>query len=90
MTATTTITAKVQELQELKRMQEELTATIDAITDEIKAAMGDQEELSVGAFKVTWKPVTSSRIDTTALKKELPDIAARFLKTTTTRRFCVN
>jgi len=90
MTATTTITAKVQELQELKRMQEELTATIDAITDEIKAAMGDQEELSAGAFKVTWKPVTSSRIDTTALKKELPDIAARFLKTTTTRRFCVN
>lgn len=90
MTATTIITAKVQELQELKRMQEELTATIDAITDEIKAAMGDQEELSAGAFKVTWKPVTSSRIDTTALKKELPDIAARFLKTTTTRRFCVN
>lgn len=90
MTATTTITAKVQELQELKRMQEELTATIDAITDEIKAAMGDQEELSAGAFKVTWKPVTSSRIDTTALKKELPDIAAKYLKTTTTRRFCVN
>lgn len=90
MTATTTITAKVQELQELKRMQEELTATIDAITDEIKAAMGDQEELSAGAFKVTWRPVTSSRIDTTALKKELPDIAAKYLKTTTTRRFCVN
>lgn len=90
MTATTTITAKVQELQELKRMQEELAATIDAITDEIKAAMGDQEELSAGAFKVTWKAVTSSRIDTTALKKELPDIAAKYLKTTTTRRFCVN
>lgn len=90
MTATTTITAKVQELQELKRMQEELTATIDAITDEIKAAMGDQEELSAGAFKVTWRPVTSSRIDTTALKKELPDIAAKYLKTTTARRFCVN
>lgn len=88
--STSEITAKVTELQELKRMQEELTATIDAITDEIKAAMGDQEELSAGAFKVTWKAVTSSRIDTTALKKELPDIAARFLKTTTTRRFCVN
>lgn len=90
MTATTIITAKVQELQELKRMQEELTATIDAITDEIKAAMGDQEELSAGAFRITWKPVTTSRIDTTALKKELPDIAARFLKTSTSRRFCVN
>lgn len=90
MTAATTITAKVQELQELKRMQEELTATIEAVTDEIKAVMGDQEELSAGAFRITWKPVTTSRIDTTALKKELPEVAARYLKTTTSRRFCVN
>ena len=88
--STTTIIAKVTELQELKRMQEELTATIEAITDEIKAAMGEQEELSAGAFRITWKPVTTSRIDTTALKKELPDVAARYLKTSTTRRFCVN
>ena len=88
--STATIIAKVTELQELKRMQEELTATIEAITDEIKAAMGEQEELSAGAFRITWKPVTTSRIDTTALKKELPDVAARYLKTSTTRRFCVN
>lgn len=88
--STATIVAKVTELQELKRMQEELTATIEAITDEIKAAMGEQEELSAGAFRITWKPVTTSRIDTTALKKELPDVAARYLKTSTTRRFCVN
>lgn len=84
------IIAKVKELQELKRMQEELSAEIEAAQDAIKAIMGDQEELSAGAFRITWKPVTTSRIDTTALKKELPDIAARFLKTTTSRRFCVN
>lgn len=88
--STATIIAKVTELQELKRMQEELTATIEAITDEIKSAMGSQEELSAGAFRIAWKPVTTSRIDTTALKKELPDVAARYLKTSTTRRFCVN
>ena len=38
---------------------------------------------------MTWKNVTSNRLDSTALKKELPDIAARFMKQTTTRRFCV-
>ena len=88
--STATIIAKVTELQELKRMQEELNATIESITDEIKDAMGEQEELSAGAFRITWKPVTTSRIDTTALKNELPDVAARYLKTSTTRRFCVN
>lgn len=38
-------------------------------------------------WKVTWKPVTSNRLDSTALKKELPDIDARFMKLSTVRRF---
>ena len=75
------IISKIQELQELKRMQEELSAEIEAAQDAIKAIMGDQEELSAGAFRVTWKPVTTSRVDTPALKKEMPDVAALFLKT---------
>lgn len=51
--------------------------------------MGDTEELRAGEYKVTWKPVESVRIDTTALKKALPDVAAAFTRKTTTRRFCV-
>ena len=83
------IVAKLTELQELKRMQEELTAEIDAIQDAIKAHMGAEELLLAGPYKVTYKPVTTTRIDTTALKKALPDIAERFSKTTTTRRFTI-
>ena len=51
--------------------------------------MGDEETLLAGAFKVDWKPVITSRIDTAALKKMMPEIAERFMKQTTTRRFCV-
>lgn len=40
-------------------------------------------------WKVTYKAVTSSRLDTTALKKALPDLTAQFTKTTTARRFCI-
>ena len=39
--------------------------------------------------KITWRTVTSSRIDTAALKKQLPDVAAVFTRETTTRRFTV-
>ena len=81
--------AKALELKELQRMQEELEAEITATQDAIKAAMGDREEITAGVFKITWKPVTSSRLDTTAIKKELPELAERFTKTTTTRRFLV-
>lgn len=81
--------AKVKELMELKRMKEEIEAEITAAEDEIKCVMGDEETLLAGAFKVDWKTVITSRIDTAALKKVMPEIAERFMKQTTTRRFCV-
>ena len=82
--------SKAHELKELERMQEELAAEIEAIKDAIKAAMGDQEAVTAGAYKITWKPVTTSRLDAKALKAALPDVAARFTTSTTTRRFTVN
>ena len=87
--STAEITAKLTELQEYKRLTDELQAQIDALTDEIKAAMGDTEQITAGPYKVTWKPVTTTRIDTAALKKELPGIAERYMKTSTVRRFTV-
>ena len=85
--STAEITAKVTELQELRRMAEELEQEINAIQDEIKAHMGDSELLIAGPYKITYKTVTSSRLDTSALKKALPDIAAQYTRTSTTRRF---
>ena len=81
--------AKVKELMELRRMKEEIEAEIAAAEDEIKGVMGDEETLLAGAFKVDWKTVITSRIDTAALKKMMPEIAERFMKQTTIRRFCV-
>ena len=82
--------AKVHELMELKRMKEELDSEIVQIEDEIKAVMGNEELLIAGSYKVSWMTITSTRLDSTALKKALPDIAERFMKSSTTRRFCVN
>ena len=70
-------------------MAEEVNAEIESKKDQIKAYMGDSELLVAGPYKVTYKAVTSSRVDTTALKKALPDIAAQYTKTTTTKRFTV-
>jgi len=75
----------IDELQELKRMREELDAAIEAAQDKIKAAMGTTETGTFGPYKVTYKTVLSTRVDTTTLKKELPEIAARYSKTTESR-----
>ena len=89
--ATNEIISKLNELSELRRMADELNAEIEAIQDAIKAHMteADTDTITAGAFKVTWKAVTSTRIDTTALRKDLPDIWQEYGKTTTTRRFSV-
>lgn len=80
---------KARELRSLQSLIEEAEAEAEAIKDQIKDAMGDSEELRAGEYKITYKSVTSTRIDTTALKKALPDIAQAFTKESTTRRFCV-
>ena len=85
------ITATVAELQELRRMQEELEAEIASMQDRLKAHMtaSGVDSLTAGAFKVTWKSVSSARLDAAALKKAMPEVAARFTKTATVRRFTV-
>ena len=87
--ANSDIITKVQDLMELRRMAEELQAEIDALQEAVKDFMGNEETMIAGAFKVSYKNVTSSRLDSTALKRELPDVAARYTKQTTIRRFTV-
>lgn len=85
------LSVKIKELRELRRMAEELAAEIASIQDSIKTEMTARavDELAGADWKITYKSVTSSRLDSAALKKALPDVAAQFTKSTTSRRFCV-
>ena len=81
--------AKVKELRELKRMADELAGEIEAIQDEIKAHMTEQNTDTLAGFDwmVTWKAVTSKRLDSKALKAAMPDVAAQFTKEIVNKRF---
>ena len=87
--STSEIESKVRELQQLQALIEEAQAEAESIKDAIKATMGESEELRAGEYRITWKPVQSARLDAAALRKALPDVAERFTRTTTARRFCV-
>lgn len=82
---------KIKEIRELKRMQEELAAELDALVDEVKQYMDAEgvDTISGTDWKVTYKTVTSARFDSTAFKKAMPDLAEAFTKTTTSKRFCI-
>ena len=85
------LTKKIHQIKELQRMSEELTAELEALKDEVKQTMTEQntDTLTVDCFKITWKPVVTNRIDTAALKKDLPDIVERYTQTTESRRFTI-
>ena len=87
--STNELEMKIRELRQLQQLIEEAQAEAEGIKDAIKAHMGASEELRAGEYKVTWKPVTASRLDAAALRAALPEVAARFTRTSMTRRFVV-
>lgn len=83
------INAVMQELAQYIRMEEEAAAMVETLKDQLKQHMAETgvDTLAGSEHKATYKAVTYNRIDTTAFKKELPDLAARYTKTTETLRF---
>lgn len=82
------INAIMAELAQYIRMQEEAAATVEHLKDQLKAQMqaAGVDTLAGDEHKATYKAVTSSRVDTSALKRDFPEIAAQYTKTTTARR----
>ena len=82
------ITSKVEELMEIRKMIEELQTEADAMTDSIKAFMGDEETMVCGPWKITYRETISKRIDSALLKKDLgADALEGYYKTVVTRPF---
>ena len=90
--STQEMTQKIRQILELKRMAEEISAEMEALTDEIKGEMAAQntDTLLIDVYKVTWKPTTSTRIDSASLKKALPEVYEQYSKQTTSKRFLIN
>lgn len=85
------ITALVEQYKEAQQLLEAAQAEMDELKAAITAEMNrrEAEELTAGTHKVTYKSITSTRLDSKAIKAAAPELCERFTKTTTTRRFCV-
>lgn len=83
---------RVATLRELQAEADRIAAEIEAIKDQLKAQMIEQgtETLAGTDWKASWKIVEGTRVDTTAMKKAMPEIVARFTIQTRTSRFCLN
>lgn len=53
----------------------------------IKEIMGDYDKATCLGHTISWKPVSSERLDTKALKEAEPEIYEKYVKTSVLRRF---
>lgn len=81
---------ELSRLSEVKREIDKLTSEKTELENVIKNALGEAPVGEYGAFKVTWKNRDSVRLDTKALKTELPDVYAQYSKTSSARTFLFN
>ena len=84
------IIATVRELREIEALIEEAKAQAEALKDAIKSEMGTSELLKAGEYTIRWQTVTTTKLDTTAIKKlfSAEDLEG-YTKTTTVRRFSI-
>lgn len=82
---------RVNKLKALEEQARAIEKQMEELKDEIKADMEAKgtEEAQAGDWIVRWSTVISSRLDSKALKAELPELAARFTRQTQSRRFSI-
>lgn len=79
----------ISQRRTIKALDQENTELLERLDNQIKQAMGDHTTVvdDDGKVLATWKPGSSTRIDTKRLKADHPDLAEQYATTTTTRTF---
>ena len=90
--STIEITSKIEALRSLEELIEEAKAEAESLRDDIKSEMlsRDTEELTAGQYIVRWTSVLSTRFDTTAFKKVMPEVFKAYTKQVSSRRFSIS
>ena len=59
------------------------------IEQELKLYLGEAEVAEGDGYRVTWKSVTSNRMDSERMKQEQPEVYQQYLKPINSRRLTI-
>lgn len=80
---------KLDRRQELAEQIEAMATEKRQIEQELKLYLGEAENAENGQYRVSWKPVSSQRLDEKRLREERPEVYEKYRKTTQYRRLMV-
>jgi len=79
----------IEELAAVKEQAKEYECRVTELENRLKAMLGEYETGIASNHLVTWKTVTSNRVDIHALAKDHPAIYEKYIKPSISRRFNV-
>lgn len=85
------LTELIRNIKGIEQAKKELEAQSEAAKTEIKEVMtaNNLEEMEVDVFTVRYKPVVTSRFNSTELKKVNPDLYAKYLVESQSMKFTI-
>ena len=90
--STNEIITKVETLQEYEAIINEASSIVESIKDELKRYMDalGVEELEAGTNIIRYATVLSQRLNSTQLKRDLPELYRSYLKQISSKRFSIS
>lgn len=80
---------KIKAYFELKEQKDLLENQIKEIENQIKFELKDAEIGFISGYSISWKNVSSNRVDSKKLKSEFPEIYEKVIKESKNRRFSI-
>lgn len=80
----------ISDYMSIKAIEDDVKQKKAELENKLKAMLGQAESgKSKSGFTVKWSNSSSKRVDTTAMKKDVPELVAKYTKESTSRRFSV-
>lgn len=79
----------LEEYVELRDIRDEAEEGMEAVKTKAAAIVGSAGTAETPGYRLVWKPVTSNRVDTNALKQKYPDVYKNVVKPSVSRPFKV-
>jgi predicted phage-related endonuclease len=76
----------LEEYKDAKQIADEANEYLEEIKDKIKSKVGDKQVLKNDYAKIIYKPIQSKRLNTQALKKDMPEIYEKYGKITVSKQ----
>lgn len=86
----TDVDVRVKYILDLQEQLKDIEKIIEQEQNELKSIIGSDEGIISNSYKVSWKQIKSSRVDTEKLKTEYADAYKKCVKESSYRRFSIS